>query len=68
MKALKKNMIDHIWHPEEPARVLHCPCCMSDFSGNAGDYWDYPDDYLFKCGECGEELELVERRVTVEYV
>ena len=67
MKALNKNMIDESLHPEEPVRVLHCPCCMSDFSGHAGDYWDYPDDHLFKC-RCGTEMELLERRVTVEYV
>ena len=66
MKAIKKNMKDQIIGKDR--KILHCPACDGEWSGNAGDYWDYPDDYVFMCNYCGVELELVEKRITVEYI
>jgi len=66
MKAIKKNMTDPIF--AGITRILHCIVCGGEWSGDAGDYWDYPDDYVFTCSVCGAELELVEKRVHVEYV
>ena len=50
MKALKKNMKDQILDKTDH-KILHCPNCDSEFSGNNGDYF-------FKI-EIFEEGELV---------
>ena len=65
MKAAKANMKDQILTKDN--KILHCLSCGAEYSGNAGDYWGLPNDYVFHC-ECGEELELVEKLVTVKYV
>ena len=67
MKAIKRNMKDYILDEDEPRRILYCPNCGAEYSGNAGDYWDLPDDYVFHCPDCGTEMELVEKIVTVKY-
>ena len=64
--AIKRNMQDQIVSSD--CKILHCPVCGGEWSGNAGDYWDLPDDHVFTCDDCGVELELVEKRVYVEYV
>jgi len=64
MRAIKSNMEDQILTDDK--KILYCKICGGEFSGNAGDYWDYPDDYVFKC--CGEEMELVDKVVRVEYL
>jgi len=64
MKATKGNMRDQILSKD--TKILHCPCCGAEYSGNAGDYWNYPDDHVFHC-ECGCEMELVNKVVTIEY-
>ena len=61
MRAIKKNMKDD-------RRILHCPSCNAEFSGNAGDYWYAPDDHVFTCRDCGIEMELVKKCVSVTYV
>lgn len=66
MRAIKKNMKDQILTSDR--KILHCTLCGGEWSGNAGDYWNYPDDHVFKCSHCDVELELVEKRVHVEYV
>ena len=65
MKATKGNMKDQLLAND--SKILHCPCCEAEYSGNAGDYWDLPDDHVFFC-ECGAEMELVEKVVTIKYV
>lgn len=65
MKAVKSNMRDQILTNDE--KVLHCSSCDSIFSGNAGDYWDLPKNYIFCCSNCEVEMELVKRRVTIKY-
>lgn len=65
MRAIKKNMRDSILTGDR--KILHCPECDAEYSGNAGDYWNYPDDYVFTCQDCQCEMELVNKRVTVRY-
>lgn len=64
MKAIKKNMKDQILTDDK--KILHCLVCDAEFSGNAGDYWNVPDNYVFKC--CGVSMELVTKQVTIEYI
>ena len=64
MKATKSNMQDQSLTGDH--KILHCPNCGAEYSGNAGDYWNLPDDYVFIC-ECGQEMELVEKIVTIKY-
>lgn len=61
MKAIRSNMVDG------NKMILHCPMCDGEWSGNAGDYWDHPDNHLFRCNDCGCEMELVEKHIFVEY-
>lgn len=65
MKAIKSNMKDQILTGDR--KILHCPECDAEYSGNAGDYFMYPKDYRFLCKECGVEMELVTKVVTVKY-
>jgi len=65
MRATKANMRDQILTSDH--KILHCPSCDAEYSGNAGDYWNLPDDYLFTCSECKCEMELVNKVVTVRY-
>jgi len=66
MRAIKKNMRDQITTNDR--KILHCPGCGQEWSGNAGDYWYLPDNHVFTCTDCKVEMELVEKRVHVEYV
>lgn len=65
MRAIKSNMSDQITGDDH--KVLHCPSCGAEYSGNAGDYWNLPDDHVFTCQECEVEMELVTKVVTVTY-
>jgi len=64
MKAIKSNMKDQILTSD--MKILHCPECGAEYSGNRGDYWNLPEDYVFSC-ECGAEMELVDKIVSVRY-
>jgi peptide subunit release factor 1 (eRF1) len=66
VKAIKSNMKDQILTNDR--KVLHCPECNVDFSGNKGDYWNLPETHIFRCLECGVEMELVTKITTVVYV
>ena len=64
MKAIKSNMEDQILTSD--TKILHCPACGAEYSGNRGDYFMLPEDYIFHC-ECGEQMELVIKEVMVTY-
>ena len=66
MKAIKSNMKDQILTDDK--KILYCSSCNAEYSGNAGDYFMYPDDHVFHCKRCGVEMELVTKIVTIEYV
>jgi len=61
MRAIKSNMKDD-------HRILHCPGCDAEYSGNRDDYFLLPDDHIFVCQDCKVEMELVDKVVTVEYI
>lgn len=58
-------MVDQILTDDR--KILHCPECDAEYSGNAGDYFMAPSDHVFHCSECGCEMELVNKVVTTEY-
>lgn len=66
MKAIKSNMQDQITSNDK--KILHCPTCEAEYSGNRGDYFMLPDDHVFTCDECNCEMELVSKIVSIEYV
>ena len=70
MKAIKKNMKDQtgVYGKDRDRKILHCPVCDSEFSGNAGDYFMFPDNHVFKCFGCQAEMELVTKETTVKYI
>ena len=65
MKAIKSNMVDQIITRDK--KILYCPGCDAEYSGNTGDYWYLPEDYIFTCDLCNIEMELVEKIVLVRY-
>jgi len=65
MRAIKKNMKDSILTGDR--KILHCPVCDVEYSGNAGDYWNVPDNHVFHCTDCHVEMELVNKIVRVSY-
>jgi len=38
--------------------IMYCTSCHSRYSADDGDYWALADDYVFKCDNCGSEMEL----------
>jgi hypothetical protein len=59
MQAIKQNLRDQILTSDR--KILHCPICDGEWSGNAGDYWNVPENHIFTCPNCECELELVEK-------
>ncbi len=71
MRAIKSNMVDQVLTDDK--KILHCPECGGEYSGNAGDYFMYPGNHVFLCTDCLRqgirvEMELVTKVVTVKYV
>jgi len=38
--------------------VMFCTMCNKQYSTDDGDYWDYADDFVFECRECGSGMVL----------
>ncbi len=51
-----KDLKDQILHHEDKSMLL-CTVCGSEYSANKGDYWDTPDNHVFKC--CHKPMRLV---------
>lgn len=66
MRAIKSNMSDQILTHDN--KILHCPSCDAEYSGNAGDYWNVPENHVFTCKNCDVEMELVRKLVTIKYI
>ncbi len=64
MRAIKSNMEDQVITKDR--KILHCPKCGAEYSGNRGDYFMFPENYVFCC--CEAEMELVTKRVLVNYI
>ena len=62
----KKDLCDHIFNKDRAEEFLYCPMCGNEYSASSGDYWNLPDDYVFKC-ECGEEMKLAEKTINIIY-
>lgn len=60
MKAIKKNLHDQILEPEYKGICMKCFICNGEYSASKGDYWDYPDTWVFRC--CDEPMELVRKQ------
>jgi len=56
MIAKKSNMRDGILDKTYKALML-CTVCGGEYSADSGDYFNYKDDYIFKC--CGKPCLLV---------
>lgn len=65
MKAIKSNMKDQTLTKDR--KILYCPGCDDECSGNSGDYWSLPDNHIFICSNCNIEMELVEKTVRITY-
>ena len=39
-----------------PHPILYCRRCGAEYSANAGDYWDRPPAYVFRC--CRRNMRL----------
>ena len=64
MKAIKKNMVDQILTSDN--KILYCEICGAEYSGNAGDYWNVPDNYVFTC--CDTAMQLVTKKTVISYI
>lgn len=67
MKAIKKNLKQQVGIGCTDKKILYCPECSSEFSGNAGDYFMLPEDHVFTCEDCNCELELVTKHISITY-
>ncbi len=65
MRGIVSNMRDQIL--DNDGSVLVCRFCGFEYSANKDDYFQLPDDYVFHCSECGDEMEILKKKVKVEY-
>jgi len=42
----------------------YCLECEQEDGGTRGDFWEYPENYVFKCSSCGSENMILARRVS----
>jgi hypothetical protein len=54
----KKDLADSILDKKRAGEFMFCPSCGGEYSASSGDYWNLPEDYVFKCGECKNEMQL----------
>lgn len=64
MIAKKKYLKDQILINDKT--LMFCPICTSEYSANRGDYWNVPDDYVFKC--CNVPMQLVTKQTVYKIV
>ena len=48
----------------EQGNMLYCPCCDSEYSADAGDYFWMNREEVFTCQHCEDELVLVHKRIS----
>jgi NAD-dependent SIR2 family protein deacetylase len=75
MIATRRNMIEmRKRFPDGEPITMYCTECGSEYSGDDGEYWNYPSNYEFTCAECKEEWDedvvmlLGVKRITVDYL
>lgn len=64
----KKDLADSILNKERAGEFMYCPNCGSEYSASSGDYWNLPDDYIFKCGECKVEMQLATKKTVYNII
>lgn len=47
VRAIRRNLQHQVGNG--PHTVMYCTKCGSQYSANAGDYWDTPDEHVFRC-------------------
>lgn len=57
----KKDLSDQILNKKRVSEFLYCDLCGAEYSANSGDYWNLPDDYVFKC--CDEPMMLATKNI-----
>lgn len=57
--AVTVAMLPKLTLASEPHPFLYCTKCGAEYSANAGDYWNSPDDHKFRC--CRRNMVLVVR-------
>ena len=60
----KRDLEDQIGAPD-PRPFLYCRKCGSQFSANSGDYFNCPDNYIFKCCKRNMVLAVAETYIRV---
>lgn len=53
-------------HLSQPALYCRMRCKDGSYSANRGDYFLYAGDKEIVCAECGQPMELLVARVTLE--
>jgi len=67
MKAIRKLDLKDQTGTRGPRPFFLCPKCGNEYSANRGDYFNVPDNHVFKC--CGVNSRLVTaRRVFDEFI
>jgi hypothetical protein len=64
--AITKGQLEDQIGMSGPRPSLYCAECGETYSANAGDYFIWPDNYIFEC--CDELMVLVIKRTVFEQV
>ena len=59
----KKDLSDQILNKKRVNEFLSCSICGAEYFANSGDYWNLPDDYIFKC--CKEPMRLAVKHTEI---
>ena len=61
MSVKVSDLKDQVGKPS-PHPILYCKVCGSEYSANAGDYFNHPSTHVFKC--CRRNMVLVNKTTT----
>jgi len=66
MSITKKQLADQVFNKDRADEFLYCFNCGSEHSASSGDYWNLPDNHIFKCPcKKNQELELCIKQITI---
>lgn len=52
----------------QPIPFLGCELCGAEYSSDPNDYFHLPDDYIFRCDDCEQNMVLAERITTINVI
>lgn len=55
-----RDLVDQVFEVKYPGRFLLCRICGGEYSAHKGDYWNHPQEYVFKC--CDEPMSLMTKK------